>query len=211
MTVEQLNCSPCSLVGEVASLMRARAIAKSLSLQVEYRGPIPETIHTDPTRLRQILINLLGNAVKFTERGGVRLVVRMMDPPESPNPHIGFEVIDTGVGMTPEQRTAIFKPFSQADNSMTQAIRRHGPRPDHQQTPRANARRRHLSAKAPGKRQFLPGRRRNRPAWRASECWTAADEAVRAKVEATLAKRRRRTSVFPAACCWPKTARTISG
>jgi two-component system, sensor histidine kinase len=119
MTVEQLVCSPCSIVGEVASLMRARAIAKDLSLQVEFGGPIPETIHTDPTRLRQILINLLGNAVKFTHAGSVRLVVRMMDPTDSPNPHIGFEVIDTGVGMTPEQRTTIFKPFSQADTSMT--------------------------------------------------------------------------------------------
>jgi two-component system, sensor histidine kinase len=119
MTIEQLVCSPCNIVGEAASLMRARAIAKNLSLEVEFAGPIPETIHTDPTRLRQILINLLGNAVKFTEAGGVRLVVRMMDPIVGPNPHIGFEVIDTGVGMTLEQRTSIFKPFSQADNSMT--------------------------------------------------------------------------------------------
>jgi two-component system, sensor histidine kinase len=119
MTVEQLKCSPCALVSEVASLMRARAAAKSLLLSVEYRGLIPETIRTDPTRLRQILINLTGNAIKFTERGSVRLVVRMMDPPEGANPHIGFEVIDTGVGMTPQQRVTIFKPFSQADNSMT--------------------------------------------------------------------------------------------
>ncbi len=119
MTVEQLVCSPCSIVGEVASLMRARAIAKNLSLQVEFAGPIPETIRTDPTRFRQILINLLGNAVKFTHAGGVRLVIRMMDPIESPNPHIGFDVIDTGVGMTAEQRAAIFKPFSQADTSMS--------------------------------------------------------------------------------------------
>ena len=119
MPVEQLKCSPCGLVSEVASLMRARAAAKSLVLKVEYRGLIPETIRTDPTRLRQILINLMGNAVKFTERGSVKLVVRMMDPPKSANPHIGFEVIDTGVGMTPQQRIAIFKPFSQADNSMT--------------------------------------------------------------------------------------------
>jgi CheY-like chemotaxis protein len=110
---------PCSIVGEVASLIRARAIAKNLSLQVDFAGPIPETIHTDPTRLRQIPINLLGNAVKFTHNGGVRLVVRMMDPIDGPNPHIGFEIVDTGVGMTPEQRTAIFRPFSQADTSMT--------------------------------------------------------------------------------------------
>jgi two-component system, sensor histidine kinase len=119
MTVERLKCSPCALVSEVASLMRARAMAKNLVLTVEYRGRIPEMIRTDPMRLRQVLINLLGNAVKFTEYGSVRLVVRMMDPPESTNPHIGFEVIDTGVGMTPQQRIALFKPFFQADSSMT--------------------------------------------------------------------------------------------
>jgi two-component system, sensor histidine kinase len=119
MTVERLKCSPCGLVGEVASLMRARAAAKNLVLTVEYRGPIPETIRTDPMRLRQIIINLLGNAIKFTEEGGVQLVVRMMDPPESTNPHIGFEVIDTGVGLAPQQRVALFKPFFQADSSMT--------------------------------------------------------------------------------------------
>jgi two-component system, sensor histidine kinase len=119
MTVEHLKCSPSHIVGEVASLMRARAAAKGLRMAVEYRGAIPETIHTDPTRLRQILINLIGNAIKFTEQGSIQVVVRMMDPPESTNPHIGFEVIDTGVGMTPQTRASIFKPFSQADSSMT--------------------------------------------------------------------------------------------
>jgi two-component system, sensor histidine kinase len=119
MTVEQLICSPCNLVSEVASLMRARATAKNLFLHVEFVDPIPETIHTDPTRLRQILINLIGNAIKFTRRGGVRLVTRMVDPPENANPHIQFEVIDTGMGMTPEQQMLIFRPFSQADSSMT--------------------------------------------------------------------------------------------
>ena len=119
MTVERIDCSPCQLVSEVASLMRARAWPKNLSLQVAYQGPIPKTIHSDPTRLRQILINLLGNAVKFTELGGVRLVVRLLDPPAAPQPRIGFEVIDSGLGMNSEQMAAIFQPFSQADNSMT--------------------------------------------------------------------------------------------
>ncbi len=119
MTVERITCSPVHLVSEVASLMRVRATAKRLSLDVEYRGPVPETIRTDPTRLGQILLNLLGNAIKFTECGGVRLVVRMMTPRDDPNPRIGYEVIDTGVGMTAEQMASIFEPFSQADNSTT--------------------------------------------------------------------------------------------
>jgi two-component system, sensor histidine kinase len=119
MTVERIGCSPRRLVNEVASLMRARAIAKNLSLHVAFQGAIPETIYTDPTRLRQILINLLGNAIKFTELGGVRLVVRLLNPPEIANPQVGFEVIDSGLGMTPEQMASVFQPFSQADSSMT--------------------------------------------------------------------------------------------
>ena len=119
MTAERLPCSPVRLANEVISLMRPRAMAKGISLQVEYHGPIPEAICTDPTRLRQVLINLLGNAIKFTEVGGVRLVVSLLDPPQAPNPQIGFEVIDTGVGIQPEQWATIFQPFTQADSSTT--------------------------------------------------------------------------------------------
>ncbi|MEI8371490.1 MAG: response regulator [Planctomycetota bacterium] len=119
MTVERIPCSPRQLANEAISLLQVRATAKNLSLQIEFRGPIPETIQSDPTRLRQILINLLGNAVKFTEVGGVRLVVSLLDPPETPSPCIGFEVIDTGLGMQSEQMSSLFKPFTQADTSMT--------------------------------------------------------------------------------------------
>jgi len=119
MTVERIPCSPRQLASEAISLMQVRATAKGISLQIEFRGPIPDFIQSDPTRLRQILINLLGNAVKFTELGGVRLVVSLLDSPETPNPRIGFEVIDTGVGMQPEQMSSLFKPFAQADTSMT--------------------------------------------------------------------------------------------
>ena len=123
MTVEQVECSPHQLVDEVAAPLKARAVAKCLAWDVEFRGPVPATIRTDPMRLRQILINLLSNAIKFTETGGVRLTVAMMDPPESEDPHLAFEVIDTGVGMTIGQWASIFRPFSQADASMT---RRYG-------------------------------------------------------------------------------------
>ena len=81
LATEHTDCSPGRVVAEVVSLMRVRAAEKGLPLKVEYRGRIPETICTDPTRLRQILINLLGNAIKFTETGGVRLVVRLVDGP----------------------------------------------------------------------------------------------------------------------------------
>ena len=182
MTIEQIGCSPCRLVGEVASLMRARAIAKDLTLQVEYSGLIPETMHTDPTRLRQILINLLGNAVKFTERGGVRLVVRMMDPPESPNPRIGFEVIDTGVGMTPEQHGLDLQAVLAGRQLDDPAVRRHGAWPDHQQTPRANARRRHRRQERSGKGSSFLTTVETGPL-AGVRMLDGSDEAVRAKTE----------------------------
>jgi signal transduction histidine kinase/CheY-like chemotaxis protein len=119
MTVERIACSPRELAGEAAASMRKRAAARNLSLDVECRGPIPEVIYSDPTRLRQILINLLGNAVKFTEHGGVRLAVQMTTPVASPTPRLGFEVNDTGVGIAPQQMASIFQPFSQADSSTT--------------------------------------------------------------------------------------------
>ncbi len=119
MVVERIECSPARIVMDVASLMRQRAIDKNLTFDVEYVGPIPQTIRSDPTRLRQILMNLVSNAVKFTDSGGVRLVVKLADPPEAPNPRLRFEVIDTGVGLTPEQQARLFQPFTQADTSTT--------------------------------------------------------------------------------------------
>ena len=163
MTIERIPCSPCQIANEAISLMRVRAIAKSLSLQIEYRGPIPETIQTDPTRLRQILINLLGNAVKFTELGGVRLVVRLMDPPETPGPQIGFEVIDTGVGMEIEQMSVDLPAVHAGRYVDDAAIRRHRAWPGHQQASGTDARRRHHRHKQCRKRQLVSGQHRDRP------------------------------------------------
>jgi len=95
-------------------MIKVRADAKNLAFDVGYNGPVPAAIHTDPTRLRQILINLIGNAIKFTETGGVRLEVRFEG---GPGPVMHFDVIDTGIGMSPEQVDRIFKPFGQGDRS----------------------------------------------------------------------------------------------
>ncbi len=115
MVVERLPCNPCRIVAEVASLMRVRADAKGLPFNIEYIGAIPETIQSDPTRVRQILINLIGNAIKFTEVGGVRLVTRFVEG--NHKPRLQFDVIDTGRGMTEEQVAKLFQPFVQADAS----------------------------------------------------------------------------------------------
>jgi len=111
----QIEREPCSVVGivaEVAKLMEVRAAAKNLALTVEYATPVPEIMHTDPVRLRQVLINLLGNAIKFTDAGGVRLVVGATPPP-GPARRLQFEVIDTGVGIEESDLRRLFHPFAQ--------------------------------------------------------------------------------------------------
>jgi signal transduction histidine kinase/CheY-like chemotaxis protein len=115
--LERISFSPWQVVWEVSSLMRARAIEKGLSFEVECRGSVPERVTSDPTRLRQILVNLLGNAIKFTDRGEVRLIVKLQDLPEAPNPRLRFEVVDTGVGIPREQQARMFEPFTQAEPS----------------------------------------------------------------------------------------------
>ena len=117
LDVERIECSPVRIVADVVSLMRVRSCSKNLPLNVEYVGPIPETIRSDPTRLRQILVNLIGNAFKFTETGEIRLVVQLIEDSNA-SPHMQFSIIDTGIGMTKPQMDKLFKPFSQADSSM---------------------------------------------------------------------------------------------
>ncbi len=114
--IQRVPCSPCQLLEEVASLMRVRAQTKGLTLSVEHCGPVPETILTDPLRLRQILVNLLGNAVKFTETGSIRMVVSLISP-SGPEAMLKIDVIDTGVGISTEQLAHIFQPFTQGDTS----------------------------------------------------------------------------------------------
>ena len=117
MLVERMDCNPCQIVAEVVSLMRVRAISKRLSFTSELVGAIPEIIQSDPMRLRQILINLVGNAIKFTDTGTVRLITRLID--NGGVTSLQFEVIDSGCGMTPQQTARLFQPFAQADSSTT--------------------------------------------------------------------------------------------
>jgi signal transduction histidine kinase/ActR/RegA family two-component response regulator len=118
LEVEWLPCSPRQIAVDVAELMRVRTDAKGLRLDVEFDGPLPAAVETDPIRLRQVLINIVGNAIKFTETGGIRLVVRCRDDGDSAL-GVQFEVFDTGIGMTEEQIARLFQSFSQADSSTT--------------------------------------------------------------------------------------------
>lgn len=112
MVVETTPCSITQILQEVASLMQPRAIGKNIDFKLAFASPMPGRILSDPIRIRQILINLVGNAIKFTERGSVRIVTRLLDEPA-----LQFDIIDTGIGITPEQLDRIFLPFAQAESS----------------------------------------------------------------------------------------------
>ncbi len=117
MTIERIDFAPTQIVEEVASLMRPRASGKGICLEIQYDSTIPVRIISDPTRLRQILLNLVGNAIKFTEVG--KVTVRTLFLPESNS--MQFRVVDSGLGMSEEQRQEIakFGAFAQADSSTT--------------------------------------------------------------------------------------------
>ena len=116
--IETVACCPGRLAVDIHELMLDRARGKGLDFELRFANPLPAVIRSDPTRLRQILINLVGNAIKFTQSGRIGLTVGCT--PETGRPStIHFEVSDTGVGMTEEQLGRLFVPFSQADNSTT--------------------------------------------------------------------------------------------
>jgi CheY-like chemotaxis protein/signal transduction histidine kinase/HPt (histidine-containing phosphotransfer) domain-containing protein len=115
LQIELVSSSPSQVVADVVSLMCIRADAKGLKLITEFVSPLPETILTDPLRLRQILVNLVGNAIKFTKSGEVRITVRFVSG--SVPKQLVFDVTDTGIGMEQRQIMNIFRPFSQLDSS----------------------------------------------------------------------------------------------
>ncbi len=117
MTVERINVSPLHILEQVASLMNPIAKGKGIEFATHCDTPIPNLIQTDPTRLRQILINLVGNAIKFTEVGRVDIHVSL----DKKLNQLTFRVVDTGIGMTEQQTELVrkFQPFTQADGSMS--------------------------------------------------------------------------------------------
>lgn len=120
LDIEVIPVELLSLVNDVAAAMKLRATQKGLALNVSFGSAVPKCIQTDPTRLKQILINLIGNAIKFTESGSVELRVSLLPSKnEAVAAKLLCEVIDTGIGITSEQIEKLFKPFSQADQSTT--------------------------------------------------------------------------------------------
>jgi Amt family ammonium transporter len=115
MTVERIICCPAQIVGEVSSMLRHRATEKGLKLDVKFEGDIPKAIQTDPTRLRQVLINLIANAIKFTKQGGVTVMASITPSLRAVNPQLQIKIADTGIGISPEQQAALFQAFVQGD------------------------------------------------------------------------------------------------
>ena len=123
MTIEQIVSSPQEIVEGAVSMSMVRARQRGVEFHVHYDQKLPSMIQTDPTRLRQILLNLITNAIKFTEQGQVRLDIRMGPVDELDHAHLQFVISDTGIGMTRQQVDQLFEPFVQADTSTT---RRYG-------------------------------------------------------------------------------------
>jgi signal transduction histidine kinase/ActR/RegA family two-component response regulator len=118
LVIEQVRCSPRQVVADIIELLHVRIAAKGLAATTHFDPRVPSYVLTDPTRLRQIILNLVGNAVKFTETGSVQVIVRWRDQSKS-QPLLQIDVVDTGIGMTPDQVSRLFQPFTQADSSTT--------------------------------------------------------------------------------------------
>ncbi len=120
MRVESVAVTLPQVLVDVQSLLLQRAKDRGVELHCQLDGPIPERILGDETRLRQILLNIVGNAVKFTREGEVRVRVGVA-PGSSEAPRLQVSVTDTGPGITEAQQARLFQPFSQADSSLTRS------------------------------------------------------------------------------------------
>lgn len=114
LDLEEIELSTVELIEGAAETLAPQAVAKGLCLTAFVAADAPDRVIGDPLRLQQILFNLLGNAIKFTEKGSVRLSLE-----SAPDSMVRIKVVDTGIGLTEEQRNRLFQPFVQADSSTT--------------------------------------------------------------------------------------------
>jgi len=117
LSIDPVDFPPGPCVLDAVDLLRPRAEAKGLELAVEFRTQLPAMLHGDDGRLRQILVNLTGNAIKFSDHGRVSVIVSHRD--QGAEVMLRIEVRDTGIGIPSEKRTRIFDPFAQADAATT--------------------------------------------------------------------------------------------
>ncbi|MFT5289700.1 MAG: PAS domain S-box-containing protein [Planctomycetota bacterium] len=113
MSLEYRDCDLIGLVSDVVRVLEGAASESLLTLVTEVLGEVPTRVHIDPVRFKQILINLIGNAIKYTESGGVK--VRLSSEGDLAAPTLCVAVIDTGAGIAPDQVADLFQPFSRLD------------------------------------------------------------------------------------------------
>jgi signal transduction histidine kinase len=118
LDLEQIPFDVRTVVSETAKVFAVQARKKGLLFTCEVEPAVPDELNGDPGRLRQVLINLLGNAVKFTHSGSIEVHVSV-DSADAGDVCLRFVVIDTGIGIPGDKQAVIFQPFSQADGSMT--------------------------------------------------------------------------------------------
>jgi PAS domain S-box-containing protein len=123
MTLDMGRCNVVVLLGDIASMFRPRARQRGILFELEFAGPLPETIETDVARLRQAIVNLVGNAIKFTEKGSVRIVASLEPATDEDRAMFCIRVVDTGIGIRAEVLPELFQAFHQGD---VEVSRRYG-------------------------------------------------------------------------------------
>jgi signal transduction histidine kinase len=118
LQLEVVDFSPAEVLQEVLKLVSGRARGKGLTVSASVADEAQGALRGDPARLRQVLLNLVANAIKFTERGEVSVQVNVTEASEH-NVRLLFEVQDTGIGLAPDALARLFQPFVQADGSIT--------------------------------------------------------------------------------------------
>jgi signal transduction histidine kinase/AmiR/NasT family two-component response regulator len=114
---EHEECHPDRIVRDVVRVLHVKAEEKSLDLNIQWKTQVPQTIFTDAARVRQALINIIGNSLKFTSSGSVEVIGSFLE--YEGRPQIQYDIVDTGIGIDATQLERIFDPFVQADNSVT--------------------------------------------------------------------------------------------
>lgn len=123
LSLEQIPFSLRDVVNETMTLLAPSAHDKGLELSLRVNGDVPDLLSGDPLRLQQILTNLTGNAIKFTEQGNIDVTISLRKRVENQRVRLAIQIRDTGIGMSQQQQRQLFQPFNQADTSIS---RRYG-------------------------------------------------------------------------------------
>jgi signal transduction histidine kinase/ActR/RegA family two-component response regulator len=121
LDLELLEVCPAQLIRHTAKSLEQLAKVKGIALQVSTSADVPDLVWMDPVRMRQVLTNLMGNAIKFTERGTVTVQTETLPGADAQTTILRIRIIDTGIGFDPARTEALFSPFTQADGSVTRS------------------------------------------------------------------------------------------